>query len=126
MLINVNLDALQNYLNPNKLKLLSKGISSVRARVENMANVNPQINHETLSEAIIKEFIAHYGAQDYVVKDFSEEDMKDIPKIKEIYDQTTSWEWLYQKSPDFTDEMETRFDWGIIDITVQVQGGMKI
>ena len=126
MLINVDLDALQKYLSPNKLKLLSKGITSVRSRVENMTNINPNINHETLSEAVIREFIATHDAKDYVVKDFSEEDMKSIPKVKEIYDEMTSWEWLYQKSPDFTDEMETRFDWGIVDMSVQVKGGKEL
>lgn len=47
MLINLELDALGKYLNPNKKKLLSKGVDSVVSRVLNLAEVDSTINHET-------------------------------------------------------------------------------
>ena len=126
MLIKVDLDALQRYLNPNKLKLLSKGISSVRSRVENMININPKLNHDLLCDSITREFTDYHRGHTDAIKDYTEEDMKQIPEIKKIYEELTSWEWLYQKSPDFTNEMETRFDWGIVDFQVQVKGGISL
>jgi lipoate-protein ligase A len=36
MLLNLELDALLKYLNPNKLKLISKGVDSVVSRVMNL------------------------------------------------------------------------------------------
>jgi len=126
MLINVDLDVLKNYLNVNKQKLLSKGITSVRARVENLANVNPEINHDTLSNEIIKEFLNRYEGCEYTVTGLTEDDMKAIPEVKRIYEEMTSWEWLYQKSPDFTNELETRFAWGVVDIQVQVKGNLIV
>lgn len=122
MLIDVDLDVLKNYLNVNKEKLKSKGITSVRARVENLVNVNPEINHDTLSNEIIKEFLAKYDGYEYTVHGLTEDDMRGIPEVKRIYEEMTSWEWLYQKSPDFNNELETRFDWGVIDIQVEVKG----
>ena len=126
MLINVDLDALQRYLNPNKLKLLSKGISSVRSRVENMVNINHKLNHELLCDSIIREFTDYHRGHADAIKNYTEEDMKQIPEIQRIYEELTSWEWLYQKSPDFTNEMETRFDWGVFDVQVQVKGGILL
>jgi len=123
MLINVDLDVLQRYLNPNKQKLLSKGITSIRSRVENLSNINPSINHETLSTAIINEFLNTYKGYECIVKEYTELDMRNIPEVKKIYDEITSWEWIYQKTPDFTNEMETRFDWGVVDLMFEVKGG---
>ena len=121
-MIDVNLDVLQRYLNPNKQKLLSKGITSIRSRVENISNINPLINHETLSEAITNEFLSRYKGYECNVKEYTETDMRNIPEVKSIYDELTSWEWIYQKTPDFTNEMETRFDWGVIDLMFEVKG----
>lgn len=46
MLLNIDLDAVEKYLSPNKLKLKSKGIESVRARVMNLSEIVPDISHE--------------------------------------------------------------------------------
>ena len=45
MLLSLELNALQKYLNPNKKKLESKGVSSVVSRVMNLAEIAPEINH---------------------------------------------------------------------------------
>jgi len=41
MLLNLELNALQKYLNPNKKKLESKGVNSVISRVMNLAEIAP-------------------------------------------------------------------------------------
>lgn len=46
MLLNLDLNALQKYLNPNKLKLLSKGVDSVVSRVMNLSEKVQDISHE--------------------------------------------------------------------------------
>lgn len=45
ILFNVDLNALQKYLNPNKKKLESKGIDSVISRVMNLKAAYPDITH---------------------------------------------------------------------------------
>jgi lipoate-protein ligase A len=34
------------------------------------------------------------------------------------------WSWRYGESPQFTHHLETRFDWGILDIHLDVQNAM--
>lgn len=45
VLFDVDTNALIKYLNPNKAKLLSKGISSVASRVLNLSTQFPSANH---------------------------------------------------------------------------------
>eukprot|EP01125_Pyxidicula_operculata_P019706 TRINITY_DN7166_c0_g2_i1.p1 TRINITY_DN7166_c0_g2~~TRINITY_DN7166_c0_g2_i1.p1 ORF type:complete len:241 (+),score=17.29 TRINITY_DN7166_c0_g2_i1:33-755(+) len=62
IMINVDVDALTNYLNPNILKLQSKGVSSVRGRVANLSQISSSpIDHDLLSQSIINQFFKTYN-----------------------------------------------------------------
>lgn len=57
MLLDLELDALGKYLNPNKKKLMSKGVDSVISRVLNLKELNAEIDHEKFSQALTDAFI---------------------------------------------------------------------
>ncbi|XP_031472897.1 uncharacterized protein LOC116245554 [Nymphaea colorata] len=61
VLFSVDLQALQKYLNPNKKKLESKGVSSVIARVMNLSEHYPQLGHESFCKELETAFQEHYG-----------------------------------------------------------------
>ena len=46
MLLDLDLTALLKYLNPNKAKLISKGVDSVVSRVMNLSEQVPNITHD--------------------------------------------------------------------------------
>jgi len=56
MLLDLELDALGKYLNPNKKKLISKGVDSVISRVLNLSELSPTIDHEKYCESLSKAF----------------------------------------------------------------------
>ena len=56
MLLDLDLNALEKYLSPNKLKLISKGVDSVKGRVINLTKLNPSINHDNFCTALAEEF----------------------------------------------------------------------
>lgn len=60
MLINLEMDALQKYLNPNKKKLESKGVDSVVARVTNLNELNSLVDHGSFCDALEKTFAKKY------------------------------------------------------------------
>ena len=60
MLIDVEMSALENYLNPNKLKIESKGVDSVKARVMNLKESNNQINCELFRKSLTKSFLDYH------------------------------------------------------------------
>ena len=56
MLLDLELGALGKYLNPNKKKLESKGVSSVISRVMNLKEAVPAITHDSFNEALEQAF----------------------------------------------------------------------
>ncbi|MGM8870281.1 lipoate--protein ligase [Psychrobacter sp. 2Y5] len=120
LLVNANMQKLGDYLNPHPLKLKAKGIKSVRSRVANLKEFNEDINHETLSEAIIEAFCEYYG-DTTPVEELDEASLAKQPNLNKYYQQMADWDWRFGKTPQFSHHIETRFDWGIIDLHMDVQ-----
>jgi lipoate-protein ligase A len=59
ILHSVNKDNLVKYLNPNKLKLQSKGIKSANARITNLIDIAPKISMDQIDNALIDSFNIH-------------------------------------------------------------------
>ena len=120
LLVNANMQKLGDYLNPHPLKLKAKGIKSVRARVANLVEFNDAINHETLSEAIIEAFCEYYG-ETAPVEQLDEASLAQQPALNAYYQQIADWDWRFGKTPEFSHHIETRFDWGIMDVHMDVR-----
>ena len=120
LLVNANMQKLGDYLNPHPLKLKAKGIKSVRARVANLVDFNADINHETLSDAIIEAFCEYY-ADTAPIEELDEATLAKEPSLNKYYQQMADWDWRFGKTPEFTHHIETRFDWGIIDLHLDVK-----
>ena len=111
---------LGDYLNPHPLKLKAKGIKSVRARVANLKDFNEDITHETLSNALIEAFCEYYG-ETAPVEELDEASLAKQPTLNKYYEQMADWNWRFGKTPEFSHHIETRFDWGIIDMHLDVK-----
>ncbi len=120
LLVNANMQKLGDYLNPHPLKLKAKGIKSVRARVANLVEFNKDINHENLSDAIIEAFCEYYG-ETAPVEALDEASLAKQPTLNKYYEQMADWDWRFGKTPEFSHHIETRFDWGIIDMHLDVK-----
>ncbi len=120
LLVNADMQKLGDYLNPHPLKLQAKGIKSVRSRVANLIEFNDSINHEVLSDAIIEAFGEHYG-QTVAVEELDEASLAEQPTLNKYYQQMADWEWRFGKTPQFSHRIETRFDWGLIDLHMDVK-----
>jgi Lipoyl protein ligase A/B catalytic domain len=57
LLLDVDMSSLGAYLNPNKLKLKSKGVDSVIARVTNLSVHLPTITHQQVSSKVMEHFL---------------------------------------------------------------------
>ena len=120
LLVNANMQKLGDYLNPHPLKLKAKGIKSVRARVANLVEFNDAINHETLSEAIIEAFCEYYG-ETAPVEQLDEASLAKQPALNAYYQQMADWDWRFGKTPEFSHHIETRFDWGMMDVHMDIK-----
>jgi len=122
LLINVDMNALQHYLNPNKAKLKSKGVESVRARVLNLKDANSSISHDSLSSAVIQEFFKFYGTE-CPTEILNENELRKEPYLLKAYEDLKDWNWRFGETPDFEHNLEQRFDWGTMDIHINSKDG---
>jgi len=124
ILLDVDMTKMQRYLNPNKLKLISKGVDSVRSRVMNLKELNNDLTHTDIFNSIEKEFLDFYGKnQEYERKELEDENEVTNDIIKNYYKETNSWDWKYGLSPEFTNSIDWKFDWGLVDLSVSVEQG---
>ncbi|PSW58400.1 lipoate--protein ligase [Photobacterium leiognathi] len=125
LLLNADLTRLANYLNPDKKKLEAKGITSVRSRVTNLSDINPDIHHDNVCEAIKEAFFTHYSER-VEVEYISPENLPDMPGFSEKYQNQSSWEWNFGNTPQFMHSMDERFTWGGIELHLDVKKGQII
>ncbi len=124
VLIGTNLTRLATYLNPDKKKLQSKGIQSVRARVTNLKEIKKNITVDQVINAIFSVFKQEKKLKDEAIKELNIDIMDSIPELKQEYERLCSWDWRFGKSPEFTHSIEGRFDWGGIEINLLVKNAV--
>ena len=120
LLVDVDMDKLSRYLNPSKAKLQAKGVDSVRSRVVNLKELNPQITIDGLKEAMVMGFQQVYGLSCKVLED----DALDADAIEVLRQRNAGWEWNYGQKLPFTAEFDSRFPWGGVQIQLAVEGGV--
>ncbi len=109
IMFDVDMGALGKYLNVSEKKLESKAIKSVKSRVINLTEINPDVTVPLLYENLAKAFEEIYAPAERRY-DISEDEAPE--KVKELAKYYGSWDWLYGKSPDFDYSIEERFTWG--------------
>ena len=119
LLIRSDLSVFASYLTPSKQKLASKGIQSVRSRVCNLSELNPDVTVASMADALRRAFEAEYGPAREPV--FSAEDER---KIADLRLKHVGWEWLMGETPRFDVEIDRRVAGGNAVMRLSVQGGV--
>ena len=115
IMINVNTDILQKTLKPSKLKLQSKGITSVKSRIINLSSLSNEINVSILKSSLENAFKKVYG--NIVKKDIYNESYKKCS----LYEKYKSREWNFGESPNYNVMLEEKFDFGNIQILLSIK-----
>lgn len=130
IMLNVNIDNMMKFLNPNKLKLISKGIDSVKSRVVNLSEIYPEkkLDKNQIFSAFESEFLKYYNITEYdkiVIEDETNEKFENENKIiSELYKKYSSWNWLFGECPEFSNSLFHKFDFGLIDLSLIVEKGI--
>lgn len=119
LLIHADKEDMSRYLNVSKEKLVSKGVSSVKSRVANLCEFNPELSVGSMKTALIKAFSQVYGLK------AGRMDERELPRnaIDDLTEKFESWEWKYGRKIPFEYEMEKRFLWGAVQIQLHVNEG---
>ncbi len=117
LLIASDFARVEKYLSVAKAKLSSKGISSVRARITNLATLQPQVTIERASTALHDAFMQTYQrpgvsfVQSPVELPFA--DLVDR-RCLALAKRNASWAWRLGRALPFQSRIESRFDWGYV------------
>lgn len=117
ILFSANPDALSGALNPNKLKMQSKGIKSIRARVTNVSDYLPNgFSIEQFKNGLMQKFLTTCTPYQ-----FNQKDKTEIEKL--VREKYSTYEWNFSRSPKATNVFEGKFNFGIIKIYFDIQDG---
>ena len=125
LLLDVNYEAMVNALTPNRKKIESKGIESVRARVMGMRELlKPEYQNVTIDEFKDLVICGLMGIDD--IKDarryeLTDEDWAAIEKLAD--EKYRNWDWNYGKSPRYNYNRDAHLAIGTVDISLEVEEG---
>jgi lipoate-protein ligase A len=124
MLLDVDPSVISQYLNPSKHKLKSKGVDSVVSRVTNLSEYVADITYDKWNESLIEQFMIKHEDKDINITELSIKEVKRVNKIMEIYEELSQWEWIFGKTPKFTNNIEKKFSWALMDVHFDVRNGI--
>jgi len=121
ILVDVDMTKLGRYLNVSMKKLNAKGVESVKSRVINLKELNPEITIGSVMLAVSEAFESEYGKAEgqYTL---SEDDSPERALAR--YNHYASWEWLFGKTPNFDVTFEEKFTWGELVLSFKLKGAV--
>ncbi len=119
ILIKTDKEKMARYLSVPEDKLRAKGVASVRSRVVNLGEMNPEITVDGIKTKLIEAFGEVYGlpVEKYI---FPAGAAGAIAEYREEFD---SPDWKYGRTPEFTHKFTRRFDWGGVTFCLDVRAG---
>lgn len=117
LLISGDMSDLAHYLKPKPAKLQKHGVASVRSRVVNLSELNPEITPESIVTRLKEAFESEYSEISEVLE-FSEIIKK--PEVRALHDHFASDEWKYGRWKTFTAQRSGQFDWGGVELALTV------
>ena len=123
LMLKVDREALEKYLCVSPLKLRSRGVDSVRARVINLADRFPSLTIPALCGALKRAAGEEYGleTEPYPWDERLAEKGRD--RLRELQERFASWEWTFGRQIPFDMEEQARFSWGEADVQLHVENG---
>lgn len=119
LLVNTDLERLETCLMVSSDKLVSKGIASVRSRVGDLTEYDPDLSVEAVADRILQILPQIYPqAEVHVSKDPETEET-----FRTLWEKYASWEWKYGRKMQFTWKREARFSWGELQVFLQIRDG---
>ncbi|HBN83386.1 MAG TPA: lipoate--protein ligase [Clostridiales bacterium] len=121
LLVDVDMDKLSRYLRVSTEKMQAKGVKSVRSRVVNLNEFVPSLTIPMMIQSLRESFELHYGKVQETEVGFN-----GLPKeeIESLFQQYSSWEWLYGEAPAFDIKINDKFDWGEIQLHFELKDGL--
>lgn len=119
ILVSVDMNNLSKYLNVSRDKLVSKGVESVKARVINLKEYNPDLDIDKLKQELLIAFHEVYGCE---LTSIDQQEVE-VSEMKALTKKYSSWDWNFGKKMEWTYSIYKRFSWGNIEFNFVVESG---
>ena len=123
ILIRTDVTDLQRYLKVKPAKLQKHGVASVQSRVVNLSELVPEITAQNIIPNLIQAFEAEYGSPLQTI-DF--DTLATRSEVQELSAEFASPEWKYGRWQQFEAQRSAQFDWGEVEVDVQVDEAVGI
>ena len=84
----------------------------------------PHVNHELYSQALAGAFRQKWTGRKPNEKMLRVSELQKIDKLMEIYEGYKKWEWRFGETPQFTNSIEKKFDWALLNLEFNVEKGL--
>ena len=121
ILISSDMERLGQFLAPSPEKLQSKGVESVRARVVNLCELNPEVTPAAMREALLEAFGQVYGVRPEPYPFAERMQIEALAVLTERYE---SEAWRLGRLSAFTWELRRRLSFGELEFQLQVEDGI--
>ena len=118
ILINSDAKKVGRYLTPNKEKLQSKGIKSVRSRIINLTEIAPSLTVEIMCDYIIKATELTYSLKCVRLES---PPGSHIANLSKSY---SDWSYIYGSTLPFTASCKGSFEWGSVQLKLEINEGI--
>ena len=111
-------------LTPNQKKIKSKGVKSVSSHVTNISSHLPEQQKNRIDVEKFMELLRDYYLQklpDAVLYQLTEADKAAIQKLSD--EKYSTWDWNYGASPAFAASASRKYDFGLVDVRLNVKHG---
>ena len=113
LLVDVDLEKMERYLTVSPKKL--KGIPSVKSRVVNITELNPELTVETVKNGLIQHLKEHAAFSCSLCPIPPEKDYADIKAHYEAFD------WIHVTPFSYDHKLQQKYTWGEIELYVRIQ-----
>lgn len=125
LLLDVDYEAMERVLHPNRKKIESKGIKSVRSRVGSirpyLAEEYQGITTDEFKNLMTCKLLGIDHLDQAKRYELTEEDWEAIDQL--VADKYKNWDWNYGNSPQYSYRRDGRFAAGTIDIHLDIDKG---
>ncbi len=116
ILVNVDTEKMAKYLKPSSKKLKAKGVSSVRSRVVNLVQLDPDLTIDGLASALKEAVKEEYQCS---MRELSESDF-DTEKLDRQVAFFADKSWQRGKHVDYNLFNQERYSWGEASIEIEL------
>ena len=118
LLVHADMELLGKYLRVSPAKLRSKGVTSVRSRVINLASLRQDLNVHSLEEALAHAFAEEYRLPGESPFPLDLEELRKDPLFEKLREHFSGRDWILGNSPTFDLVLEHRFSWGGLELLI--------